>query len=79
MASGAALIASNTGGLPELVGDGGLLVPPRDPAQLARAILQLAQDDTARAQRAEAGLAQARLFDTPIIAARLSALRQALP
>ncbi|GAA5264009.1 glycosyl transferase family 1 [Acidiphilium sp. MT5] len=79
MASGAALIASNTGGLPELVGDGGLLVPPRDPAQLARAILQLAQDDTARAQRAEAGLAQARLFDTPIIAARLSALRQASP
>ncbi len=79
MASGAALIASNTGGLPELVGDSGILVPPGDPARLAEAILHLARDDAARAQRAEAGLAQARLFDTPIIAARLSALRQSAP
>jgi glycosyltransferase involved in cell wall biosynthesis len=76
MASGAALIASDTGGLPEIVGKGGILVPPHEPARLAAAILHLARDDAARAHLAEAGLAQACLFDTPIIAARLSALRQ---
>lgn len=79
MASGAALIASDCGGLPEVVGHGGMLVPPHDPARLAEAILTLARDDAARERLAQAGLAQAGLFDTPIIAARLAALRAGAP
>ena len=40
MAAGRAVVASRTGGIPELVEDGvsGLLVPPADPAALAKAL-----------------------------------------
>lgn len=44
MASGAAVVASNVGGLPETVGDGGLLVPPNDPHALADVLETLATD-----------------------------------
>jgi glycosyltransferase involved in cell wall biosynthesis len=46
MASSLPVIASNVGGIPELVRDGenGLLVAPADPAALAEAIRRLAQD-----------------------------------
>jgi glycosyltransferase involved in cell wall biosynthesis len=46
MAQGVPAIVSRVGGLPELVVDGecGLIVPPRDPDALARAVLRLADD-----------------------------------
>jgi UDP-glucose:(glucosyl)LPS alpha-1,2-glucosyltransferase len=75
MASGAALIASRTGGLPEVTGDAALLVPPGDIPALTAAIIALATDHAAREAHAVAGLARARHFDTPMIAARLQALR----
>jgi rhamnosyl/mannosyltransferase len=39
-------VASNVGGIPEMVEDGrtGLLVPPHDPAALAQAIVRLLTD-----------------------------------
>ena len=79
MASGAALIASDTGGLPELIGDGGILLAPHDPKRLAAAIIHLARDDAARARLAQAGRNRATQFDTPRIAAQLAALREPLP
>ena len=46
MAMRVPVIASNVGGIPELVHDGetGLLVPPEDPAGLAKAILKVIED-----------------------------------
>lgn len=52
-----AVIASDVGGLPELVRDGetGLLVPPGDPIALAGAIRRLGADPVLRARLAAAG------------------------
>lgn len=46
MASSLPIVASNVGGIPELVKDGenGLLAPPADPAALAKAIQRLAEN-----------------------------------
>lgn len=57
-----AVIASNVGGLPELVrnGDTGLLVPPSDPTALAAAMRQLAEDPELRARLADGGYRLAR-------------------
>jgi glycosyltransferase involved in cell wall biosynthesis len=43
MASGTPVVATDAGGIPEIVTNGvdGLLVPPRDPEALAGAIIQL--------------------------------------
>jgi glycosyltransferase involved in cell wall biosynthesis len=42
------VVASDSGGLPEVVGDGGLVVPAKDPARLAEAINRLLRDDALR-------------------------------
>ena len=46
MGAGKAVVATNVGGIPEAVVDGetGILVPPRDPAALAGALLSFLQD-----------------------------------
>jgi hypothetical protein len=50
MASGVPVIATNRGGPAEIIRSAlhGFLVPPRDPAALAKAILSLADDDERR-------------------------------
>jgi len=57
MACGRPVVATAVGGVPSVVKDGvtGLLVPPEDPQALARAILQLLEDETARRRMGEAG------------------------
>lgn len=76
MAGGAALIASDRGGLPELVGDAALTIDPDAPGALAAAMHALARDEARRAALAEAGQRRARLFDAPAAAAALDALRE---
>jgi len=58
MASGTAIVATNSGGTPEIVRSGvdGVLVPPRDPAALAHAIGTLAADARLRARFGAAGV-----------------------
>jgi glycosyltransferase involved in cell wall biosynthesis len=75
MACGAAVIASNRGGLPEVAGDAAFYVDPDDPPSIATAIRTLARDEARRAALAEAGLMRARQFDLPVVAARLAELR----
>ena len=56
-AHGKAVVASRVGGLPEAVEDGrtGLLVPPGDPAALARALARVLTDPGLRRALGEAG------------------------
>jgi glycosyltransferase involved in cell wall biosynthesis len=60
MAWGRPVVASRTGGLPELIEDGvnGLLVPPRDPDALAQALCRLATDEEERRRMGRAGRAR---------------------
>jgi len=62
MACSRAIAATSAGGIPEVVVDGenGLLVPPRDHAALAGAIVRLLNDQPLRRQMGEAGLARVR-------------------
>ncbi len=56
MAAGTPLVATRVGGLPEVVDDGvtGLLVPPRDPDALARALESVLGDEERRRRMAAA-------------------------
>ena len=60
MACSRAIVATRAGGIPEVVDDGvtGLLVPPRDHAAMAQAIVRLLKDDGLRKRMGEAGLAR---------------------
>jgi UDP-glucose:(glucosyl)LPS alpha-1,2-glucosyltransferase len=78
MASGAALICSPRGGLPEVAGDAALYADPDDPSALADAILALAGDETRRDGLAASGRARARMFDLPPTLASLASLRHAI-
>jgi len=62
MACSRAIAATSAGGIPEVVVDGenGLLVPPRDHAAMAAAIVRLLNDQALRRQMGEAGLARVR-------------------
>src|SRR5690606_15657618 len=63
MAAGAAVVASDVGGLPEAVGDGGILVPPGDAARLAEALDGLRDPRTlARAQSSARAAARTRTW-----------------
>jgi glycosyltransferase involved in cell wall biosynthesis len=57
LAAGIPIVASNVGGVPEIVEDGvnGLLVPPENPAELTRACLQFLQNREFASQIVHAG------------------------
>jgi len=48
MAYGKPMVASNVGGLPEVVGDGGILVPPASSNHITNALNKLLEDDELR-------------------------------
>ena len=70
MAAGKAVIASRTGGVPEIVleNETGLLVPPGEVTPLAHALRTLAEDDTLRQKLGDAGRVRAEHFDWKAIA-----------
>src|SRR5205807_277984 len=57
-----AIVATRTGGIPEVVDDGvtGLLVPPRDHTALAQAIVRTLNDAGLRKRMGEAGFERVR-------------------
>jgi glycosyltransferase involved in cell wall biosynthesis len=62
MASARPIVATSTGGIPEVVDDGvtGILVPPRDDRAMADAIVRLLKDNDLRQRMGLAGLKRAR-------------------
>ncbi|NSW55493.1 MAG: glycosyltransferase family 4 protein [Armatimonadetes bacterium] len=77
MAAGKPVVATRSGGVPEIVVDGetGLLVEPRSKTQLAQAICQLLGDTQMAARMGQAGLERAkRSFDTHRVAETVQAL-----
>ena len=69
---GTPVISSNTSSLPEVVGDGGLLVDPYDTEAIAAALCRIDQDDALVAQLSAAGVLQARKFTSKSFADRLT-------
>jgi phosphatidylinositol alpha-mannosyltransferase len=73
MAAGAPIVASDIHGYKGVVRRGreALLVPPRDPTQVARAVARLLQDRTLAEQMSEAGVARAEEFSWPRVTAKV--------
>ena len=70
-ASGVAFIGSNSGEIPNVVRDAGVIVDEKDDAGWARAIAGLLEDPRRRAELAEHGLQRAHTeFAWPIVARR---------
>jgi glycosyltransferase involved in cell wall biosynthesis len=61
-AAGAAVVATNVGGIPDVVQDGrtGILVEPRDPGALAAAVISLLDDPAGAAAIGQRAAEQAR-------------------
>jgi glycosyltransferase involved in cell wall biosynthesis len=70
MAAGVAVVATDTGGLPGLVGDGGLLAPVGDAAAVAAHVDRILSDRGLRRRLGAAGRAAAASWDRPAGEAR---------
>jgi glycosyltransferase involved in cell wall biosynthesis len=77
MTMGKPVVATNVGGIPELVEEGqtGFLVPPRDPKAIADRVLSLCRDSAHRLQMGQAARAQVEAnFTVQAITARLEGI-----
>lgn len=77
MAMGVPVVGSAVGGIPEIIQSGanGVLVPPRDPVLLAKAVADLLDDPEGAARMAREGLATVRTrFSAPVIARQIEAV-----
>lgn len=68
MASGVPVIASDSGALPEVIGDAGMLVPPDDPRALAEGIRNFGDDNALRDSLRTRGLARVSRFSWASVA-----------
>jgi len=62
LACGTPVVGSDVSSIPEVVGSAGVLLPPDDAEGMAGALIQLATDDTCRAELSRRALAQAARF-----------------
>ena len=76
MALGRPVVASNVGGIPDLVTHGktGFLVPPKDPGQLVRYIQVLIEDEGKRKRLGQAGKEMALNFKIEIMVEKIAEL-----
>jgi glycosyltransferase involved in cell wall biosynthesis len=81
MAAGVPVVATRVGGIPDLIDDGihGLLVEPKEPTQLANAILRICDDGRLRMTLAGAAYARVRgTYSAERIASQMERLYQRL-
>ncbi|HLE47267.1 MAG TPA: glycosyltransferase family 4 protein [Candidatus Thermoplasmatota archaeon] len=71
MAMGAPVIGTRIGGLPEVVGDAGILVDPEDPLGIAHAVQRLRSDPELRQRLTRAAADQANRFNWNAVAVKL--------
>lgn len=62
MACGTPVLASRSSSIPEVVGDAGLLVDPRDPEEIAQGMKKLVEEDALRMELVRKGLERASTF-----------------
>ena len=77
MAMGKPVVATNVGGIPELIEEGqtGFLVPPRDPKAIADRVLSLCRDSARRLQMGRAARARVESnFTVQAVTARLEGI-----
>ena len=80
MATGTPVVATDVGGIPEMIAHDrtGLLVPPRDPGALATAISTLLGDPERRRRLAAAAMERMHAFTIDAVAERFAALYEEL-
>lgn len=74
MACGVPVVASNSGALPDVVSDAGLLVPPGDSAALATALIQVGSDQALWADLRRKGLERAAAMSWDRVAAAYASM-----
>ena len=78
MACGTPVVTSNTSAIPEIAGQGAILVDPTSPAEIADALLRLESDAAFRAEKVAYGLDRAKLFSWEQTAQKLLSLYREL-
>lgn len=79
MASGLPVVASKSGAIPEIVGDGGILVDPRVPAEFVAVVKELLGNRALREAMGKRAAARARLFSwDKVVAETLQIYRELL-
>lgn len=70
MACGAPVIAASRGSLPEVLGNGAILLPPELPESWAKSVIEMATSSEKRWSQRQAGLTRAQEFEWKTTAAR---------
>lgn len=80
MAAGKAIVASDTGGIPDLIihGHNGLLVPPEDSSRLAEAIITLLKDTHRRKEMGKNGTLLAKRYSVESMVDKIDTLYEEL-
>lgn len=67
MAAGLAIISTRVGAVPEVIGDSGILIEPKNPGLLAEKIKELALNENIRNELSQKGLRRVKEFDSKIL------------
>lgn len=78
MAAGLPVIATNTGGVPETVGDGGICVTPGDSEELKEAICRLLLDPSLRFSLSQKAIQRAQSFSSGLVVREVEQLYHSL-
>ena len=78
MACGTPVVTSNTSAIPEIAGQGAILVDPTSPAEIAGALLRLESDAAFRAEKIAYGLERVKRFSWEQTARKLLTLYEEL-